>query len=237
MKIDICLVTKNDISSIKGIEYIPINKLIVETSKPLALARMKAIKKVTTDIFAFIDDDVEIDENWFNVLIPYIIKKDVGAVQGILSIKGLGIKWDNALRKDKVESRVLKIGDRGFTHNTLIKTDLVRDWIPPKDLSAWEDYDLTTHILKKGYSWIKVSTDSRHNNSFKRVWKNAQWGISGRKKYFPSRKDSFIQIIRKSIWIIRVIFSLKINWYRKIFIVYFNIATIYAHIRWLLKLK
>ena len=233
MKIDVCIVTKNDIRTVKGLEYVPLNKLIIETSKPLALARMRAIHKVTTPIFAFIDDDVELDEDWFETLISHMKNPSVGAVQGVLSTKGFGENWDKALKKDREAPRVLKLGERGFTHNTLIKTELVKDWIPPEDLSSWEDYDLTAHILKNGCSWVKVSTSSRHRNSWKKAWKNAQWGIAGRKRYFPTRTDSVKQISRKLIWIIRVVFSMKMNWRQKIFRVYFSIATIWAHMKWL----
>lgn len=233
MKIDVCLVTKNNIETIKGLEHVPVNKLIVETSTPLGLARRRAIQKVTTPVFAFIDDDAEIDEMWFQTLLPHIQDPSVGAVQGILSKRGMGVKWDAALKKPNDPPRSLKLGERGFTHNTLMKTDLVKDWMPPEDLSAWEDYDLTRHILKKGYSWMKVSTESGHRGSWKRSWRNSQWGIAGRKRYYPSRRDSFVQIFRKAIWIVRVMFSLKMNWREKVFRSYFSIATIWAHMRWL----
>ena len=83
IKIDVCLVTKNNITNVNGLEHVSVNKLIIETSKPLGLARMRAIHKVTTPIFGFIDDDVELDENWFETLLPHIKDPDVGAVQGL----------------------------------------------------------------------------------------------------------------------------------------------------------
>ena len=46
-KIDICVVTRGD-KMPKGLENIPINKLIVETSKPLGEARRRAIAQVET---------------------------------------------------------------------------------------------------------------------------------------------------------------------------------------------
>ena len=70
MALDICLVTKNGVTSIKGLNSIPENRLIVETSTPLALARMRAIQRVKTEWFAFIDDDVEISVSWYKTLKP-----------------------------------------------------------------------------------------------------------------------------------------------------------------------
>jgi glycosyltransferase involved in cell wall biosynthesis len=152
MKIDVCLVTKDPrVRSVKGLEHVPVNKLIIERSKPLALARAKAIRKVTTEFFAFIDDDVEISKEWFKTLTAYM-KPDVGAVQGTLLIKGLGKVWDNALNKSKRRIYELHLGQRGFLHNTLIRTELVRDWNPPPDLSAFEDYHLTPTCFKEGLS-------------------------------------------------------------------------------------
>ena len=45
MKIDVCIVTINH-STPKGLDHIPINNIIVETSEPIGYARMKAIKQV-----------------------------------------------------------------------------------------------------------------------------------------------------------------------------------------------
>ena len=232
MKIDVCIVTKNPFPSIPGLEYVPVNKLIIETSTPLGLARMRAIHKVTTPIFAFIDDDAELDKAWFDTLSPYIQDPHVGAVQGILSPSGLGEKWNKALKKDKRDPIILKFGGRGFTHNTLIKTELVKDWIPPEGLSAWEDYDLSMHILEKDHSWLKVSTESHHNRNWKRTW-NQDWGIIGRKRYFPSRRDSLVQIAKKLVWIIRVSFSFSIHWRAKIYRIYHSTGSIWAHMKWL----
>ena len=229
MKIDVCLVTKNDMQTIHGLEYIPLNNLIIETSTPLALARKRAIQKVTTSWFAFIDDDVKIDESWFKTLASYTEKPNIGAVQGILCVKGLGKKWDRALNEPSKKSICLKLGERGFTHNTLIRTELVRDWIPPLNLSAWEDYSLTQHILSKGYQWKTVPTKSNHEKTWRGVWKNAIWSVKGRKNIFPSKLDSLKQILRHTIWIIRVGLSFNMSWRVKVYRTYLSLAVIYGN--------
>ena len=57
MKVDVVCVTKNKLPNwwMKNLELVPVNNLIIERSKPLGQARMKAIQKVTTDWFLFID--------------------------------------------------------------------------------------------------------------------------------------------------------------------------------------
>jgi glycosyltransferase involved in cell wall biosynthesis len=231
--IDVCLVTKNDIETVPGLEHVPVNNLIIEKSEPLAWARYHAIQKVTTEIFAFIDDDVELDPSWFATLRPHIEKAEVGAVQGRLNNVGLGPEWSEALKKPYRKPRSLELGDRGFTHNTLFKTELVRGWIPNKSVSAWEDFELTNHVLERGFQFLQVSTESSHKTSWEKSRKNIRWGVSGRKKIYPSKRDSVTQVIKKSVWIIRVLFSFKIGWREKIFRIHFNFWAIINHLNYL----
>jgi len=235
MKIDVCLVTKNMVTTIKGIEYIPCNNLIVETSKPLALARMKAIQKVKTEWFAFIDDDVEIDKTWFEIIKPLMKKNDIGAIQGNLLINGLGVEWDKVLNSRKVFIQEFKLGERGCTHNTLIRTALVKDWIPPPNLSAWEDYSLTQHIFKKGYRWVVIPTKSYHTKTWKKIWKNIFWGIEGENRFFPSRKHNLIRIIKMIARMLRAIISPKKHWRLKFYLVFGYIGRILAYTKYFIK--
>jgi len=195
-KIDVCIVSKTRVTGVKGLEYLPIGNLIIETSRPLGLARMRAIQKVQTEWFAFIDDDVEIDEGWFGALTKYV-QNDVGAVQGILQIKGLGEKWDNALNTTKISPSELKKGERGFTHNVLIRTKCVTDWKPSRsDLSAFEDYEISQHILNKGYRWLRVPVESFHKLSWAKIWDNAIWAMQGWKKLYPSSRALAAKVLR-----------------------------------------
>lgn len=225
------MVTKNKINTIKGIENIPLNNLIIETSTPLALARMRAIQKVKTEWFAFVDDDVDINEAWFEKLEEHTHGENIGAIQGMLLVKGLGEKWDQALNNVERQVHELKLGNRGLTHNTLMRTEIVKDWIPPPNLSAYEDYLLTQHILKKGYRWINVPTKSYHKKTWKNVWKNAIWGTASRKELWPSNMDTILQIVKNLIWILRISLSMNMNWRVKIYTIYFTIATTYGYIK------
>lgn len=231
MALDICLVTKKGVTSIKGLNSIPENRLIVETSTPLALARMRAIQRVKTEWFAFIDDDVEISVSWYKTLKPYMDKPDIGAVEGILLTKGLGKPWDDALNDAPRQTTELHIGDRGFTHNTLIRTRLVRDWKPPPFVSAYEDYLLTQHVLRKGYRWLKVPTRSIHRKTWKKIWNNVTWAIEGRHKVVPLPFNGFIRIIKHFIYSLRILVSYTMNSHLKQYQIFFQMACIYGYLK------
>jgi len=238
MKIDVCLVTKNNVNMIKGLKYIPLNKLIIERSKPLGLARMRAIQKVSTEWFAFIDDDVVILPKWFEGLAKFI-DDDVGAVQGIMREYGLGANLDKELfllkLRNNKNKKSLNIAERGFTHNTLIRTDLVKDWKPSReDLSAFEDYELTQHVLEKGFNWLIIPNfRAIHHKTWLGVWNNALWTMKGWKKTGNSKKIGNMKKLNThpASWILRtalLVLSPNISLKVKLYYIYFRIACMYG---------
>ena len=196
--IDVVVVTK-DGTLPEGLEHIPTNNLIIDTSKPLGWARQRAIQKVTTEWFAFIDDDVKIDPNWFNLLIPYTHRPGIGAVQGTLLVKGLGDAFDEAInstQKNDIEER-RKPDSVGHTHNTLIKTELVKNWLPSRDdLNAFEDYEITQHIIGQEYRWLVIPTESAHYWSWSKLAKNAIWANKWWKRVFSPTRKQILKRIR-----------------------------------------
>lgn len=162
------------------------NRLIVETSAPLGQARARAIKGVETEWFAFIDDDVYITENWFPQLSKHL-NANAGAVQGAMWYVGLNKGWSEIYNRDRRPSAAskLKLGERGKTHNTLIRTELVRDWRPSiHDLSSWEDYAISQHVLKRNCDWIVCPADAYHFVSPRKIWNSSIWKIKGWKSLF-----------------------------------------------------
>ena len=175
MTIDVCVVTKNGILP-KGLENIPYKNLIINTSVPLGRARMLAIQDVTLEFFAFIDDDMEIEKGWLEELLPLFKNPKIGAVSGICEYRGLGAKYDEAVNKYRRHRKYLKRGERGYTHNVIFRTEVVKDWRPShKELSVYEDYELTQHVLKKGYLWLDTPAKSIHHVSWTHVGRNARW--------------------------------------------------------------
>jgi glycosyltransferase involved in cell wall biosynthesis len=176
--VDVVLLTKNSERVLEKClasvyENVPVNQLIVidgySTDKTLkildrfndkyhnvkitfdrgtrATAREKGIRQVTTDWFMFVDSDVVVCQNWYEKALKHL-DKTAGGVWGIevwSTIKNLGTL--------KMFLRVTrKIFDlRGGTHDTLIRTDLVKDIRIPRNLHVFEDSYIMDWISRKGY--------------------------------------------------------------------------------------
>ena len=110
-------------------------------------AREKGIRQVTTDWFMFVDSDVVVCQNWYKKALKHL-DKTAGAIWGIEV-------WSTIqnLATLKMFLRVTrKIFDlRGGTHDTLIRTDLVKDIRIPRNLHVFEDSYIMDWISSKGY--------------------------------------------------------------------------------------
>lgn len=145
--------------TISVIESIFPNAIVIQTNVNLAVARQIGIKQVDTRYFAFIDDDVELCKDWLRKLLPFIKGVEgIGAVQGFVrySIDYLDSFAMFQLRY-LIKGSIREITTRGLTNNTIILTNLVKDFKPPSMVHSWEDFLLTQHVLKKGYKWISVN--------------------------------------------------------------------------------
>ncbi len=115
-----------------------------------ATAREKGIRQVETDWFMFIDSDVVVCKNWYERALKHI-DKTAGAVWGIEV-------WSTIHNQTMLKMFLWitrKIFDlRGGTHDTLVRTDLVKDIQIPKNLHVFEDAFIRDWIAKKGYKII-----------------------------------------------------------------------------------
>ena len=112
-----------------------------------ATARQKGIAAVDTEWFLFVDSDVILCNDFFMKAQQYVTK-DVGLVWGteIWST----IESPVTLKLFLLLTR--KIFEvRGGTHDTLIKTELVKDIKIPKKLHVYEDAYIKDWVEKKGY--------------------------------------------------------------------------------------
>lgn len=193
MKIDICCVTKNKLPEYwqKNLERLPINNLIEERSKPLGMARAKAIQKVETDWFLFLDDDVLVGPKYWEKVKPFINNKigSISVVEQMCNYKPSLCNLINNSRKN-ISDLFLQPGDRGTTVCTLMKTSIMKDWAPSRpDISAWEDYELTQHVLKKKYRWLQIQAPVLHPSwNLSRIPKQELWNAHGVKKVNPIGK-------------------------------------------------
>ncbi len=112
-----------------------------------ATARQKGIERVTAEWFMFVDSDVVLCRDWYKKAQRYI-QPDVGAVWGIEV-------WSTITNPKTLRlfltttRRIFEV--RGGTHDTLIRTSLVRDIKIPAELHVFEDAYIKDWISQKGY--------------------------------------------------------------------------------------
>jgi glycosyltransferase involved in cell wall biosynthesis len=123
------------------------NVKIIQDRGTRATARQKGIAQVATDWFMFVDSDVVLCDNWFKKA-QTCIRGNVGAVWGIEVWSTIKNKKTLSLFLP-VTMKIFEV--RGGTHDTLIRTDLVRDIKIPQNLHVFEDAYIKDWITKKGY--------------------------------------------------------------------------------------
>ncbi len=123
------------------------NVVIIYDRGTRATARQKGIDAVKTAWFIFVDSDVVLCRDWYKKALKYT-SDDIGAVWGIEVWST--IKNQATLKMFLWITRKL-FELRGGTHDTLIRTCLVKDIQIPKDLHVFEDAYVKDWITKKGY--------------------------------------------------------------------------------------
>ena len=126
------------------------NILVIQDKGTRATARQKGIDQVKTEWFMFVDSDAILCRNWFKKAEKHL-RQSVGAVWGIEV-------W-STIKNPAILKLFLwitrKIFDmRGGTHDTLIRTELVKDIKIPKALHVFEDAYIKDWITHKGYKLI-----------------------------------------------------------------------------------
>jgi glycosyltransferase involved in cell wall biosynthesis len=123
------------------------NVKIIQDHGTRATARQKGISYVETDWFMFVDSDVVLCKDWYKKAQKHQ-QTNVGAVWG--TEVWSTIQNPKMLKLFLIATR--KIFEvRGGTHDTLIRTDLIRDIVIPADLHVFEDAYIKDWIEKKGF--------------------------------------------------------------------------------------
>ena len=126
------------------------NVKVVPDKGTRATARQKGIENVRADWFIFVDSDVVLCKNWFQKA-KENVQSDVGAVWGIevwSTIRNSGILKLFLL----VTRKIFEL--RGGTHDTLIRTEAIKDIHIPSELHVFEDAYIKDWITKKGFRVI-----------------------------------------------------------------------------------
>jgi len=156
--------------------------IIIESDLNLGRARAEAIKHVDTEWFIFVDYDVELFNGWFKAISKYL-NPMVGAVAftALPEVEWLKKLYYSSRRIAESLGRRWIVGRGIYCTNTLVRTKLVKDWLPPSFLSSGEDAHLSKHINSKGYNTILLYNHYvRHHGIFglKSTRKNL-WHYSG----------------------------------------------------------
>ncbi len=209
-KVDVILRCKHYSDVIKerfenNIKNIPVANIIIETSSPLGIATMHAFRKVQTEFFVTLDDDVIIPDNWFEQVSKYM-DSSVAAVDGYLPVKGLGSVDDVINGRLSTVPRKLEHDERPFLGDTLYRKEVFIDWEPSSPaLSAWEDYEIGMHALKKNFTWVTVPLNNGyHLWSWEKVVSNAKWSAKGYKLTHPKNSQQLSEIIKNLVWLARL---------------------------------
>ena len=157
-------------------------------------ARQKGIEAVETKYFAFVDSDVILCDDWFQKAFK-LMKNDIGAVWGVaIDTERLWKNWTQAI----CIIGGLTIGEfyvrsgrmRGQLHDTLIRTESVKDIHIPSELHSYEDEYIRRHIEKRGFKWLPTLNPfcyhfKPHHDVFSESYSTASLGK--RYGYFPPR--------------------------------------------------
>jgi len=144
-----------------------------------ATARQKGIDLVETSLFAFVDSDVELPKNWYADISEFFKSRKVGAVWGCaLPVNPVRRQYQLAMARfyhtNPIQLAVQQGAQRGMLHDTMIRTELVKDIKIPVYLHVMEDHYVRRYIESKGYLWIATGktccwhhqTDITYNGAF-----------------------------------------------------------------------
>ncbi len=126
------------------------NVLVIQDKGTRATARQKGIDQVKTEWFMFVDSDAVLCKDWFKKAQKHL-NQNVGAVWGIEVWSTI----QNPIMLKMFLWITRKIFDiRGGTHDTLVRTSLVKDIEIPKILHVFEDAYIKDWITRKGFKII-----------------------------------------------------------------------------------
>lgn len=145
----------------------------------LAFARKKGVTFTASHYVAFVDSDVTLPPNYFKEA-ERIIDRVGGfnfALEGILQTytdyRG------RTIALPQLEAKIMRPGDRGYTHNTLFRRSTLMSWNPCWT-HAWEDWHLTQHVLKTGGYWWRYHNPNQGIQVREYgIRKRSRWNTSG----------------------------------------------------------
>ena len=167
-KIDVCIITRckvprKCIQAIK--QHIPYNKIIISNLPSRGAARQECIEQVSTEKFAFVDDDVIVTKNWFEKMNFWLNKLNAGAVTGVprLYPKTPARRYMKLLNEISIDFKSLpQPVDCLHTGACLIRTEAIEGIKIPSCIHHREDLYITEYIKSKGFECWRVPVPFKH---------------------------------------------------------------------------
>ncbi len=195
MKYDVCIPTYNSAETLAScleaiVRSVPISRIIVADGYSsdntikivndygcelhycrgrLGQARNVLMDMVKSDLFFFIDSDVVVNPQWFHTL-DASFDGSTGAINGFALPNAPALS--NLRRSMLLAKLCLKMVQRGFTSNTLIRKAAVAD-IKLSNINRCEDILLQELVLRKGLKWKFAPAFCVHLKESKRIFKEA----------------------------------------------------------------
>lgn len=177
-----------------------------------ATARQKGIQAVETTWHLHVDSDVVLCKDWFKAAQKQLTDK-VGGLWGVTVPGDKHVYNQNKAmamlyRKDTIDYIMAQKNlKRYLTHDTLLRTEAVKDIQIPADLHQWEDHFIGQHVVAKGYDWLKTREPCcLHYFHEGMTWGEfVESGKLARKVHSYSNRQVLLRValaIPKSVWIV-----------------------------------
>lgn len=193
----------------------------------LAYARKIGIAAVTTKYFVFVDGDVYLSDNWIEQMWKRWSNDGWVAWHGML--------YRNRAHHNYMidyECWVRFVEERMYTHNTIIKTDLVKDWDVDDNVNAFEDYLLTKHLFRKGAKIRRVPVFAKHDHQGS-DFRAAVWGGAGARE--TGKFENIWQVLKFCAGAvgggIKRTFRTNVDWFT-VYALKQAFGTLYGYLRW-----
>ena len=188
-------------------------EIIDDSGGNRATARQKGIEAVETEWHLHVDSDVILCKNWFKRAIKWI-DDEVGAIWGVAIpiephtyniVKAMSVFY----RLPVSELLVRQIrSQRYMTHDTLFRTEILKDIKIPRDLHIWEDEYIGRHVVRKGFKFLKVKDPYCLHNVSEKGRESAVLNGYLLHKYqiwkFSDVLMRFLLTVPKSLWILAI---------------------------------
>jgi len=143
------------------VQKYPRAEVIDDSNGNRATARQKGIEAAQTTWHLHVDSDVVLCKDWFKAAEKQL-NASVGALWGVTipgdkHIFNLNKSMAMLYRKDVLDWIMQQKNlTRYLTHDTLLRTAIVKDIKIPPDLHIWEDHYIGQHVVSKKYEWLKT---------------------------------------------------------------------------------